>query len=162
MPDRPVVVCVSRHIISSHETSSEPVHHRIRNRTWRPNVIQPRGPLTRCPTEVAAACAARLCCVLPSQSLHHRVFSAMAAANTKELATHRENGGIHPQTRPYSTISQVHTCRGIWAASAHVVALPQPCGVQTCTAAFLLPALVPDPPSGGPHKTLCRGVRDGC
>ena len=100
-------------------------------------VSQPRCPLTRCPSEVAAACAARLCCVLPPQSLHHRVFSAMAAANTKELVTQHENGGIRPTT--LSTFSQVHTCRGIWAASAHVVALPQLHGVRTCTAAVLHP-----------------------
>ena len=97
------------------------------------SVSQTRGPLTRCPSEVAVACSDRLCCVLPPQALHHRVFSAMAAANTKELATQHENGGIRPTN--HSTFSQVHTCRGIWAVSDHMVALPQLHGVRTCTAA---------------------------
>ena len=85
---------------------------------------------------------------------------ACAAQAQRVSHTARKNGGQRPPT--HSTFSQVHTCRGIWAASAHVAALPQPRGVQTCSAAFLLPALVPDPPPGGPRKTLCRGVRDGC
>ena len=35
-------------------------------------------------------------------------------------------------------------------------------GLHTRTTAVLQPALVPDAPSGGPRKTLCRVVRDGC
>ena len=83
---------------------------------------------------------ALLCCVLPPKALHDRVF--YAAANTKELATRHENGGLRPTT--HSTFSKLHTCRGIWAASAHVAALLQLPGVQTCTASLWLPALFPE------------------
>ena len=114
----------------------------MRHRKWRPGSQPTPGPThqmpqrgrssLRCPPVLRSAAPG----TAPPRILRH------AAANTKELATQHENGGIRPTN--HSTFSQVHTCRGIWAPSGYVVAKQHRRGLQTCTTAFSQPARVPD------------------